>query len=125
MLYGLLFALFIIVSILLVLIIMIQQSKGGMGFGGLGGGAQMLFGGSGGQDIFQKITWTLGALFMLGSFGLTLMKSKGGEQSRYLRKAAVQQTAPMMPTQTAPSESPAEPAPETVPAESAPAPTAE
>ena len=46
-----------------------------MGLGGLGGGAQMLFGGSGGQDIFQKITWILGALFMFGSLSLALLKT--------------------------------------------------
>ena len=56
MLYGFLLTLFVIVAFLLILLIMIQQSKGSMGFGSFGGQAQMLFGGSGGQDIFQKIT---------------------------------------------------------------------
>jgi len=40
-----------------------QKGKGGMGLGSMGGGAQMLFGGSGGQDIFQKTTWVLGIIF--------------------------------------------------------------
>jgi len=77
MLLGLFIALFAFVCMLLVLIILIQQGKGGMGLGSLGGGAQMLFGGSGGADIFQKITWVLGAIFMLGSLVLALLKSKG------------------------------------------------
>jgi preprotein translocase subunit SecG len=96
MLYGLLITLFVFVSILLILLILIQQGKSSMGMGGLGGGAQMLFGGSGGQDIFQKITWVLAALFMLGSFGLALYKKQEGQSSRYLAsKKAV--TAPAQP----------------------------
>lgn len=98
MLYGLLLTLFVIISILLVLIIMIQQGKGSTGLGNLGGGAQMLFGGSGGQDIFQKITWTLGAIFMLGSFALTLMKARAGGTSRYLKKTE-QVAIPVTPEQ--------------------------
>lgn len=76
MLYGFLLTLYIINCILLVLIILIQKTKSSMGLGGFGGGSQMLFGGSGGQDIFQKITWVLGAFFMAGSLGLALMRSK-------------------------------------------------
>jgi preprotein translocase subunit SecG len=85
MLYGLLLTLFVIVSFLLILIILIQQSKGSMGIGGLGGQTQMLFGGSGGQDIFQKITWVLAALFMAGSLGLALLTTKSTQTSRYLQ----------------------------------------
>lgn len=47
-----------------------------MGLGNMGGGAQMLFGGSGGQDILQKITWVLGTIFMVGSLTLGIMKSR-------------------------------------------------
>jgi len=78
MLLGLVITLFAFVCFLLVLIILIQQGKGGLGIGSLGGGAQMLFGGSGGQDIFQKITWVLGGIFMFGSLILALLKSKYG-----------------------------------------------
>ncbi len=105
MLYGLLFTLFILVAILLVLIIMIQQGKGSTGLGNLGGGAQMLFGGSGGQDVFQKTTWVLGALFMLGSFGLTLMKSRGNESSRFMcKKPTPTQQLPMAPVVSTPAQ---------------------
>lgn len=77
MLFGFLITLFTFVCFLLVLIILVQQGKGSMGLGSLGGGTQMLFGGSGGQDIFQKITWVLGAIFMIGSLVLAIMKSSG------------------------------------------------
>lgn len=76
MLVGLLTTLLVIDGLFLVLFILIQKGKGNMGLGALGGGAQTLFGGSGGQDIFQKITWILGGLFMLGSFGLSILQSK-------------------------------------------------
>lgn len=84
MLYGLLVTLFTISCFLLILIILIQKGKGSMGLGNLGGGAQMLFGGSGGQDLFQKITWGLGAVFMFGSLILALMKTQNYHTSRYL-----------------------------------------
>ncbi len=86
MLFGFLLTLFVFVCLLLVAFVLIQQSKGSMGLGAMGGGSQMLFGGSGGQDVFQKITWTLGALFMGGSLVLSIMKSTGGGSSRYLDK---------------------------------------
>lgn len=85
MLYGLLIIVFLIVAFLLGILILIQQSKGNMGLGSLGGGAQMLFGGSGGQDIFQKATWILGSLFMILSLFLALNKARQVEKSGYLR----------------------------------------
>ena len=72
----LLMTLFIILCFFLVLIVLLQQGKGDMGLGGLGGGSQMLFGGSGGQEFFEKITWTMVGLFILGALGLTLLKNK-------------------------------------------------
>lgn len=91
MLYGLLITLFVMLCVLLVLIIMIQKGKSSTGLGNLGGGNQVLFGGSGGQDVFQKITWVFGALFMAGSLGLALMKAQMASASRYSHAAPVQQ----------------------------------
>lgn len=90
MLYGFLLTLFIFACIVLVLVILIQQGKSSMGLGNLGGGAQMLFGGSGGQDIFQKITWTLGAVFIFGSLVLSIMKTHHGRESRYFAKKGIE-----------------------------------
>jgi preprotein translocase subunit SecG len=98
MLFGLLVTLFICVCVLLVLVILVQQSKGGLGGlgGGLGGSAQMLFGGSGGTDVFQKITWILGAIFMIGSLLLALMKAPNAD-SRQLAQRLPAQHAPVHP----------------------------
>jgi len=101
MLYGLLLTLFIFVALLLILLVLIQQGKSSMGLGGLGGGAQMLFGGSGGQDLFQKTTWVLAAIFMASSMALALLKAKKTESSRYLSKGKI---GVVQPAQSAPQE---------------------
>lgn len=84
MLYGFLLTLYIINCLLLVLVVLMQKGKGGMGLGSMGGGTQMLFGGSGGQDIFQKTTWVLGAIFMVGAMTLSLMKSTEHKNFQYI-----------------------------------------
>ena len=84
MLFGALVSIFIFISFLLILLILIQKGKGSTGLGGLGGGTQMLFGGSGGQDIFQKITWGLGVAFMVLSLGLSYIKSTQHRSAKYL-----------------------------------------
>lgn len=116
MLYGLLVALFVIACFFLVIIILVQQSKGGMGIGAMGGSTQMLFGGSGGQDLFQKITWVLVAVFMLGSLALSLMRSSEYHGSgRYVarpRPRAVQMPKqPVLPTAPTQPSTPIEPTP--------------
>lgn len=83
MLFGLLLTLYIFCTFLLALIILIQKGKSSTGLMHLGGGSQLLFGGSGGQDLFQKITWALGVIFMGGSLLLSLMKTKEYQKSRY------------------------------------------
>jgi preprotein translocase subunit SecG len=101
MLFGLLLTLFLIVCFFLVLIILIQKGKGSTGLGSLGGGTQMLFGGGGGQDIFQKITWGLCAFFLFGSMILALMKSAGVQESRYMRaQTGSASEQPMMPQES-------------------------
>lgn len=100
MLYDFLLTLYLINCFLLVLIILMQKGKGGLGLGGLGGGAQMIFGGGGGQDLFQKITWVLGSIFMAGAMILSLMKSTEHKKFRYVNTRQVaQQTLPQPMTQ--------------------------
>jgi len=72
--YALLMVLFIILCFFLAFAVLIQQGKGDLGIGSLG--SQMLFGGSGGQTIFEKATWIMGALFIFGALGLAILKSK-------------------------------------------------
>ena len=92
MLYGLLISGFVFLCFMLITIILLQKSKSSMGLGGLGGSTQMLFGGSGGQDLFQKVTWVLVALFMISSLTLTIMKTSQKYHVSYAKH-----TAPAMP----------------------------
>lgn len=85
MLYGFLVTIFVISCILLIILVLMQKGKGGMGIGTMGGGSQMLFGGAGGQDFFQKATWVLGTILMAGSLGLGLMKARSGREARYVQ----------------------------------------
>lgn len=77
----LLTTLFIFLCLFLVLFILLQQGKGDLGLGGLGGAGQSFFGGSGGQEFFEKATWTMGAIFMVGALGLAMLKT-GMQESR-------------------------------------------
>ena len=88
MLYYLSISFYLVICIFLILIILVQKSKSSLGLGSFGGSSQMLFGGSGGQDVFQKITWTLITIFLVGSLGLTIMRSKLGQTSSYIRTKA-------------------------------------
>lgn len=76
MLFGILVSLFTCMCLFLIFLIFVQKGKGNMGLGSLGGGAQTLFGGGGGQDLFQKVTWILVALYLFGSLGLAMYKTK-------------------------------------------------
>ena len=73
-----------ILCVLIVLMVLIQRGKGSMGLGNMGGGNQALFGSSGGQDIFQKITWICCVLLLSGSLTLAILKGKYRSTSSYL-----------------------------------------
>jgi curved DNA-binding protein CbpA len=85
----------------------------GLGGGGAGAGAGFdatdlgdifgdffglgeIFGGGGGQDLFQKISWILGTIFMAGALMLSLMKTTEHKSFKYVTtKQITQQAAPM------------------------------
>jgi preprotein translocase subunit SecG len=91
MLQGLLSFFFSLSCIFLILLILVQKGKSSLGIGALGGGSQTLFGSTGGQDLFQKITWILGAILIGGSLGLAILKSK---QAPSLYRAPIAQQLP-------------------------------
>ena len=76
--FSLFTVLYAIMCCLIVLLVLWQKGKGNMGLGNMGGGNQMLFGSSGGQDVIQKTTWVLCALLLLGSLSLSVLKNKYG-----------------------------------------------
>ena len=92
--FTFLMIIFLLLCIVLGIFILIQSGKGDMGLGSLGGGSQMLFGGSGGQEFFERTTWVLGALFIVGALGLAVLKSKETRQSRLTGFVTSQKVAP-------------------------------
>lgn len=100
--FTLLMILFVIFALFLAFFILLQQGKGDMGLGSLSGGTQMLFGGSGGQEFFEKTTWILGAIFMFGSLGLAILKSKEARESKlsgFVSQQTRKQQMPQLPPQ--------------------------
>lgn len=84
MLIGFLNVLFVILCFFIIFIVLLQKSKGSLGLVGSIGSASILLGGSGGQDVFQKMTWIAVALFMGGSLGLAILKNRSAKEARYL-----------------------------------------
>ena len=64
------------ICVLTVLLVLIQRGKSSMGLGNVGGGNQALFGSSGGQDVFQKITWGCLVIVLTGSLLLAVAKGR-------------------------------------------------
>ncbi len=79
MLIELLTTTIVFLCFLIVLAVLLQEGKGDMGLGSAS--RQMLFGGSGGQNILEKITWVLGFLFIALALGLTIAKTKEHHRS--------------------------------------------
>lgn len=93
--YTLLMILFVFLCLFLALFILLQQGKGDLGVGSMQG-SQMLFGGSGGQGFFEKATWGMGILFILGSLGLSILKSRQ-TRSSILEGVTAQKNQPVQP----------------------------
>ena len=82
MLLGLFSFCYFWVCVLIILLVLMQKAKGSLGMQG-GAQAQAIFG-STGQDSFQKATWILGVLFMLGSLGLAKYRTHLALKSEYV-----------------------------------------
>lgn len=84
MLYGLFVAVYLLISLFMLLVIMLQKGRGGIGALGGAQASQVLFGGAGGQEILERATWICGALLMVLSLTLALVKARDAGMSRYL-----------------------------------------
>lgn len=88
--------------VFLVIAVLLQSGKGAEISATFGGSSQTVFGSSGGQNFFQKLTYTLAAIFMVTSFSLHILPSK-------LKKSVVLDgyTPPAAPAAAAPANAPA------------------
>jgi preprotein translocase subunit SecG len=123
MLYYVLVGLYVLVSFLLLVVILLQQGKGGDIAAAFGGASsQTAFGARAGATVLTRATTILGALFLLGAFGLTLIgRNQGGSVVSGVAgpPPAAQPAAPALPPVTTPP--PATP-PGATPAPASPAP---
>jgi len=87
MLNGILSFFFALLCILLILMVLIQKGKSSLGIGSISGNNQMLFGGGGGQNLFQKITWVMGIILVIGSIGLSTLKYKNYRYNSFNQSA--------------------------------------
>lgn len=102
MVVSVLLGLFIFLAFVLGVFVMMQPGKGDMGLGALHSSGQALFGGSGGQTFFEKLTWVLGVIFMLGALTLTVLHMKELDTTRISMPQKQVAQAPTLPTMPAP-----------------------
>ena len=62
--------------VLLVISVLLQSGKGAEISASFGGSSQTVFGSSGGQNFFQKLTYTLAGIFMVTSLTLTILPGR-------------------------------------------------
>ena len=62
--------------VFLVIAVLLQSGKGAEVSASFGGSSQTVFGSSGGANFFQKLTYTLAAIFMVTSLALTILPSR-------------------------------------------------
>ena len=62
--------------VILVITVLLQSGKGAEISASFGGSSQTVFGSSGGANFFQKLTYSLAAIFMCTSLILTVLPSK-------------------------------------------------
>jgi preprotein translocase subunit SecG len=99
------FVLLVIIHVLMcfaiIAVVLLQAGKGadiGSAFGG--GGTQAVFGSMGTPTILGKITGAVAVVFMLTSFGLTLL---GGERATSVLREPKPAAAPTAPAPAAPA----------------------
>ena len=85
MLYEIFTFIFALVALLIIFFVSIQKSQGGFFSGQGNNDSSIVFGGSGGMEIFQKITWFLGALLIFGTLFLSIYKTKISTKSLYTK----------------------------------------
>ncbi len=109
MLYGILAAVHLLVSIVLILVVLLQTGKGADLAGAFGGGgSQTAFGSRGAATVLSKLTTTAAVLFMMTSFSLAILSS------RVLDSVLDETDAVPVPFATTPADpAPAEAAPDT------------
>jgi preprotein translocase subunit SecG len=114
----------LIVCFFLITIVLIQGGKGAELGAAFGGSSQTLFGARGAATFFSKLTTTAAIIFMLTSFALSFVASRGSSVVRKTPATEQKQAIPQGATGPLQGVQPSQPAaqPQT-PAPAAPAPS--
>lgn len=97
--YGIIFALHVLICILLIIVVLLQQTRGaGMSsvFGG-GGGSDSLFGGKGATPFFIRLTSGLAIGFFLTSLFLVLLSRRPSPKTAVERGLETEMPSPISP----------------------------
>ena len=80
-------------TVFIILVVLVQGgNQGGIGAAFGGGNTQGVFGASGATSFLGKLTYAMGAIFMVSSISLTIIQGKSGDVglSEKLKKANTQ-----------------------------------
>jgi preprotein translocase subunit SecG len=108
-------AIHITTVVLLVITVLLQSGKGAEISASFGGSSQTVFGSSGGVNFFQKLTYSLAAIFMATSLILTILPGKvkrsvfEGYSAPATTSIPIANTAAGLPTTTVPGTTNAQP----------------
>jgi preprotein translocase subunit SecG len=94
----------VIMCFVLIAIVLFQTGKGASMGAAFGGASNTIFGGAGPASFLNKITTIAAIVFMLTSFTLAIISSRGGSSSKVLDATPTEQTQPVEQTGTPPTE---------------------
>ncbi len=80
---------------ILIAMVLFQTGKGANIGAAFGGGSNTIFGAAGPASFLNKITTIAAIVFMLTSFTLAIISSRGGTSSKVLDASPTQQTQPV------------------------------
>lgn len=83
MLYEITATLYFFIVFLLIILVLLQKSHGGFWSGPASNDSTIIFGGSGGTDILQKVTWFFGFIFLFGGLFLSIYRNKIIRDSKF------------------------------------------
>jgi protein translocase SecG subunit len=76
MLYEIGLFFFCFVALLVIFFVSMQKSQGGIFGGQSSQDSTIVFGGSGGSEFMQRVTWTLGFILILGTLFLSIYRTR-------------------------------------------------
>ncbi len=85
----------VIMCFILIAMVLFQTGKGANIGAAFGGGSNTIFGAAGPASFLNKITTIAAIVFMLTSFTLAIISSRGGTSSKVLGASPTQQTQPV------------------------------